>query len=444
VDISLIPELHRITRLEDVVTIGAAASFSEVMDSPLVQETAPLLAEACRQVGAVQIRNMGTLGGNVANAAACADSLPALICLDAVAHVRITQQDPSPSTPAGDKIENQQWPVDDLVTGPNRTRIPAGGLLVALSYAVPPAGSRSVFLKLGRRNAMAISRLTVAALGRLDAQGRISEVRLVPGSATPQIRRLTAVEELLLGHMPEEALFEEAGHAAAGEMRRLSGRRWSSEFKEPALTAMVTRALRTIFAPSAPSFAGGEHHVTQASAPAYESPVWSHQSPGAGSDIAIQFTLNGHPVHVTAPAGTTLLTLLRDHLELTGTKEGCGVGECGACSVLLDGRLVNSCLTLAAQANGRQVTTIEGVCSPDGSPNDLQQAFIDYGAVQCGFCIPGMVLAGEAVLATSAAPSRADIRQAIAGNLCRCTGYQQIVDAIMATARKRQDARREA
>ena len=129
--------------------------------------------------------------------------------------------------------------------------------------------------------------------------------------------------------------------------------------------------------------------------------------------------------------------MLRDHLGLTGTKEGCGVGECGACSVLLDGRLVNSCLTLAAQASGRQVTTIEGIRGPDDGPNDLQQSFIDQGAVQCGFCIPGMVLAGEALLATNPQPSRDEIRQAIAGNLCRCTGYQQIVDAIEATALKR-------
>jgi carbon-monoxide dehydrogenase small subunit len=138
-----------------------------------------------------------------------------------------------------------------------------------------------------------------------------------------------------------------------------------------------------------------------------------------------------------------LLTVLRDHLNMTGTKEGCGVGECGACSVLLDGRLVNACLVLAAQAGGRQVVTIEGIRGLDGGleggPNDLQQAFIDYGAVQCGYCIPGMVLAGESLLAANPKPNRPEIREAIAGNLCRCTGYQQIVDAIQATAIKRQE-----
>jgi carbon-monoxide dehydrogenase small subunit len=159
--------------------------------------------------------------------------------------------------------------------------------------------------------------------------------------------------------------------------------------------------------------------------------------------MKIEFTLNGRPVNFEAPAGTSLLVALRDHLNLTGTKEGCGVGECGACSVLLDGILVNACLILAAQAHGRTVVTIEGIRGPEGGPNDLQQAFIDYGAVQCGFCIPGMVLAGEALLARNPRPSRPEIRRAIAGNLCRCTGYIQIVDAIDATARRREVTRHE-
>ncbi len=153
--------------------------------------------------------------------------------------------------------------------------------------------------------------------------------------------------------------------------------------------------------------------------------------------MKIDFSLNGSPVSVEVPASATLLTVLRQHLDLTGTKEGCDIGECGACSVLLDGRLVTSCLVLACQADGRKVITIEGIRSPGGGPNDLQQAFIDYGAVQCGFCIPGMLLAGEALLADNLRPSRLEIRTAIAGNLCRCTGYQQIVDAIQATAQGR-------
>jgi len=153
--------------------------------------------------------------------------------------------------------------------------------------------------------------------------------------------------------------------------------------------------------------------------------------------MVIEFLLNHRKVRVEAPADMTLLTLIHDTLGLTGTKCGCEIGECGACSVILDGMLVNSCMLLAPQVDGRSVITIEGICDEEGNPNDLQNNFIDYGAVQCGFCIPGMVLAGEALLMKSMDPSREEIREALSGNLCRCTGYQQIVDAIQATARQR-------
>jgi aerobic-type carbon monoxide dehydrogenase small subunit (CoxS/CutS family) len=153
--------------------------------------------------------------------------------------------------------------------------------------------------------------------------------------------------------------------------------------------------------------------------------------------MVIEFNLNGRHTALEAPPDITLLALLRDNLGLTGAKIGCEIGECGACSVILDGRLVNSCMVLAPQVSGRKVITIEGICGPENTPNDLQENFIDYGAVQCGFCIPGMVLAGEALLMKNPNPSRVEIRESISGNLCRCTGYQQIVDAIQATAQQR-------
>ena len=154
--------------------------------------------------------------------------------------------------------------------------------------------------------------------------------------------------------------------------------------------------------------------------------------------MLIEFTCNEKPVAVEAPPDISLLTLLRDYMGLTGSKEGCSVGECGACAVIMDGRLVNSCLVLAPQAGGSEIVTIEGVHAEDGGINDMQENFITYGAVQCGICIPGMVMAGEALLLHHPNPSRAEIRTALAGNLCRCTGYQQIVDAIEATAVGRQ------
>ncbi len=153
--------------------------------------------------------------------------------------------------------------------------------------------------------------------------------------------------------------------------------------------------------------------------------------------MLIEFNVNGRPTTVEAPPDISLLTLLRDYLGLTGSKEGCSVGECGACAVIMDGRLVNSCLVLAPQAGGSEIITIEGIHAADGGPNDMQENFITYGAVQCGICIPGMVMAGEALLLENPEPTRAEIRTALAGNLCRCTGYQQIIDAIEATAQGR-------
>ena len=153
--------------------------------------------------------------------------------------------------------------------------------------------------------------------------------------------------------------------------------------------------------------------------------------------MKIKFTLNGTFIEIDIPENITLLILLRDYLGLTGTKQGCEIGECGVCSVILDGKLVNSCQFLAPQVDECEVVTIEGIRGVENSPNDLQKNFIKYGAVQCGFCTPGMILAGEALLAANITPTREQIRVAISGNLCRCTGYQQIVDAIETTAKER-------
>jgi xanthine dehydrogenase E subunit len=149
--------------------------------------------------------------------------------------------------------------------------------------------------------------------------------------------------------------------------------------------------------------------------------------------LKLNITVNGQKHALKIHPNLRLLDLLREELHLTGTKEGCGIGECGACTVILDGRAVNSCLILAGQCEGREITTIEGVTPEDGlSP--LQQSFLDNGAVQCGFCTPGMILSSKALLDHNPTPTEAEIREAISGNLCRCTGYTQIVEAIQAVA----------
>ena len=144
----------------------------------------------------------------------------------------------------------------------------------------------------------------------------------------------------------------------------------------------------------------------------------------------IKFKLNGRDIEIEADSSMRLIDLLRDGLGLTGTKEGCGEGECGACTVIIDGKTANSCLVLAAQVKGRELLTIEGVKQGE-ILHPIQQAFIDEGAVQCGFCTPGMILSAKALLDKNQSPTEQDVKVAISGNLCRCTGYKKIEKAIL-------------
>jgi carbon-monoxide dehydrogenase small subunit len=148
----------------------------------------------------------------------------------------------------------------------------------------------------------------------------------------------------------------------------------------------------------------------------------------------IRLRVNGEDHEALVKPNATLLDLLRNGLGLTGTKKGCDEGDCGACTVLLDGKPVNSCLVLALEANGKEVLTIEGL-SQGGELDPLQSAFIEKGAVQCGYCSPGMILSAKALLMENPAPTEEEVRTAISGNLCRCTGYVKIVDAILAAAK---------
>ncbi|MCI8328685.1 MAG: (2Fe-2S)-binding protein [Oscillibacter sp.] len=151
--------------------------------------------------------------------------------------------------------------------------------------------------------------------------------------------------------------------------------------------------------------------------------------------VTIRFTLNGKAVSCEVSATEVLVDTLRVRFGLTGTKKACGTGDCGACTVLLDGTAIRSCIFLAAMADGHSITTIEGVGSIE-SPHPVQQAFVDAGAVQCGYCTPGMVLTSIALLEKNPRPTEAEIRVALSGNLCRCTGYQKIVEAVQLAAER--------
>jgi len=157
------------------------------------------------------------------------------------------------------------------------------------------------------------------------------------------------------------------------------------------------------------------------------------------SSITVSTTVNGDPVEVLCETDETLLDVLRDRLDLTGTKEGCGSGDCGACSVMLDGRLVCSCLVLGAEAQGREIETIEGMAEGEAL-HPLQQKFLEHAALQCGICTPGFLVAAKALLEANDDPSETEVRYWLAGNLCRCTGYDKIVRAVLDTAKDMRSA----
>jgi aerobic carbon-monoxide dehydrogenase small subunit len=150
----------------------------------------------------------------------------------------------------------------------------------------------------------------------------------------------------------------------------------------------------------------------------------------------ITLNVNNREYDLVIPVNQTLTQVLREHLKLTGTKQGCSVGDCGSCTVLLDGEPVNSCLVLAVEADGRRIQTIEGLAE-DGKLHPVQQAFVELGGIQCGFCSPGMILTAKALLDKNPNPTESEIREAISGNLCRCTGYQKIVESIQSAAERK-------
>jgi CO/xanthine dehydrogenase FAD-binding subunit len=232
VDISTLPDLKKISKKGQTITIGSGVTFTRVIENKTLQQDVSFLIQACRAIGSPQIRNGGTIGGNVANAAACADSLPVLVCLDASVHL------------LGPKGATREMPVSEFVLSPNETNINSGELITHFSFLAPPDGTRSAFIKLGRRNAQAISRLTMAVMVRIDSTGKIDFARVTPGAATPQTSRFTAAEEVLIGQKPGKVVYEKAAKQVSETMIEVTGRRWSTEYKEPAIQALTVRALQ--------------------------------------------------------------------------------------------------------------------------------------------------------------------------------------------------------
>jgi CO/xanthine dehydrogenase FAD-binding subunit len=232
-DISHLEALSFIQEEETYIRIGSGTTHSEIEESSLLRSKIPILADASRQVGSPQIRNRGTIGGNLITAAQCADTIPPLLVLDAEVVLRKSGSE-------------RTLKIGDFLTGPKTTSIEENEIMTEIRFMKPPSESKQVFSKLIRREAVAKTRISVAALALQDKSGRIINISLSPGSVTSRPSRFYVVEELMKGKIPTNELIENAAREAAGHMITVSGRRWSTPYKEPVLHTLVKRALNNV------------------------------------------------------------------------------------------------------------------------------------------------------------------------------------------------------
>lgn len=407
------------TGADGTLRLGALVTHQDIIESPLIEQVAPLLAEACRCVGSPSLRRRATLVGNVVSGRARSDTLCALVALGATVEI---------ASPAGKRKVNA------LDLDASSPRIARDEIVTALSLAAPPADRRWAYVRFAPRAGMTPARVCSALVVELDSNLVVDGARIVAAGRNHGRRRLHEVEQLLLGRRLDGSLIDGPLIEEASRCARESSDLHSAETYERRLVGVaVARGLRRLLETPPPATAAGS------AAPARRK-AFAVESGPARLDLTAAPTLsaqvNGAAVEAPLRSGPRLIDWLRGDLELTGTKEACGEGACGSCTVLLDGAATLSCLVPATAAEGATITTVEGLgCGePHAEPlhalHPLQQAMLDHGAVQCGFCTPGFLMAAVALLAADPAPDAARIDDALGGNLCRCTGYRAIVEAI--------------
>jgi xanthine dehydrogenase iron-sulfur cluster and FAD-binding subunit A len=411
VDISRIPDLAGIEASPGHLSLGALVTHNDVVTSPEVRRGALPLAQACWEIGSPQLRNRATVAGNLVTASPANDTITPLRVLDA--ELELASVDGTRTVALA-----------DFHTGVRKSVLRTGEIVTRIRLRTLSPNERAVFLKLGNRRAQAISVVHLTAAVTLD-DGVVTSARLALGSVAPTIVEIDTSP--LIGTRLDDATITDLGRAASEAVTPIPDVRATAEYRSAAIPVMVGRALQALRDDLPPMLPA--EPVTLGVRTGGTSPASSHD---AGTPV--EATVNGTPVSATGATGT-LLDWLRDGPGLTGSKEGCAEGECGACTVFLDGVAVMSCLVPASRAHGSAVTTIEGLGSTDAL-HPLQQAFIDETAVQCGFCIPGFLMSGAKLLEERPSPTRAEIEIAMSGNLCRCTGYYPFLDAVHTAAGK--------
>jgi xanthine dehydrogenase iron-sulfur cluster and FAD-binding subunit A len=423
VDITRIPGLSQIYQDEmGLIHLGALVTHNDCAASREVVSGAFPLAQAAWEVGAPQIRNRGTVAGNLITASPANDTITPLIALGASLVLRSVR---------GQRL----LPLSDFYTGVRKTVMRPDEMLVDILVPCMKPSERGVFLKIGLRGAQAISVVNTSILLRVD-DGQVSRAVITLGAVAPTIVRAALAEEYLLGQTLTPETIEHAARLAQEAARPIGDVRGSAAYRLELVRVAVLRGLQKLAAgeerrdfPDNPVLLRKE--VRRMPSKLSKS-NWSAEP--QAEQLPIQTRINGKPYTFLNAHQKTLLNLLREDAGLMGTKEGCAEGECGACTVLLDGMAVMSCLVPAPRAHEAEIVTVEGLAK-DGQLHPVQQAFIDEGAVQCGYCTPGFLMSAAALLDENSHPDREQIKQAITGNLCRCTGYYKIISAIERASR---------
>jgi carbon-monoxide dehydrogenase medium subunit len=417
IDVTRIPGIDTITRDEDgIIHLGAIVTHNDCAASKLLQDHAYPLARAAWEVGAPQIRNRATVAGNLITASPANDTITPLMALGASVELR--------SLNGSRKI-----PLAKFYTGVRKNIMRPDEMLVDISFPETQTNQRGTFIKLALRRAQAISIVNVALILTLNDQ-QIESASITLGAVAPTIIHARSAEEFLEGKELNADTIDRAAELAMNDSKPIDDLRGSAAYRREMARVITRRGLRSIL--DGQEKAGFPFDLIVLAKDHKRAPFTGAYH-ADGEDIIT--SINGKVKTFSSGQEKTLLRLLREDGELIGTKEGCAEGECGACTVFLDGKAVMACLVPAPRAHGAEIVTVEGLANGD-QLHPVQEAFIQDGAVQCGYCSPGFLMSAAMLLEEREHPSRDEIEQALTGNLCRCTGYYKIVQAIENASQK--------